>query len=57
MGDLNACINIAHRVTSSIGWRRREVPEPANVTESVKLQANAGSSRLQSWSSSPNSVP
>ncbi len=50
--DLNACINIAHRVMSSMGWRSREPLEPADVTEGVKPQANAGSSRLQSRSSS-----
>jgi len=44
--DLNACINIAHRIMSSMRWRSSEPLEPANVTESVKLQANAGSSRL-----------
>jgi IS605 OrfB family transposase len=50
--DLNACINIAHRVTSPMGWRRREPPEPADEAEVVKPQLNAGSSRLQSGSSS-----
>ncbi|MGC9014596.1 MAG: RNA-guided endonuclease TnpB family protein [Thermoproteota archaeon] len=50
--DLNACVNIAHRVTSSVGWRSCEPLEPADVTEGVKPQANAGSSRLKSWSSS-----
>ena len=44
--DLNACINIAHALKRGMGWGRCEPPEPANVTESVKLQANAGSSRL-----------
>ena len=44
--DLNACVNIAHRVMSSMGWRSREPRKPADVTESVKLKANAGSSRL-----------
>ncbi|MGB9718726.1 MAG: RNA-guided endonuclease InsQ/TnpB family protein, partial [Thermoproteota archaeon] len=41
--DLNACINIAHRVMSSMGWRSCEPLEPADVTEGVKPQANAGS--------------
>jgi IS605 OrfB family transposase len=54
--DLNACINIAHRVTSSMGWRSREPLEPADVTEGAKPQANAGSPRLQSWSSSHKST-
>jgi IS605 OrfB family transposase len=44
--DLNACVNIAHALMRGMGWGRREPPEPAYVTESVKLQANAGSSRL-----------
>jgi len=42
--DLNACINIAHRVMSSMGWGSREPPEPANVTGGAKPQPNAGSS-------------
>jgi X-X-X-Leu-X-X-Gly heptad repeat protein len=50
--DLNACINIAHRVTSSMGWGSRESPEPADEAGVVKPQLNAGSSRLQSGSSS-----
>ena len=45
--DLNACINIAHRVTSSVRWGRREPTEPVNVTEGVKPQSNAGSPLLQ----------
>jgi len=43
--DLNACINIAHMVMSSVGWGNGEPPEPAYVTEGAKPQANAGSSR------------
>jgi hypothetical protein len=31
--DLNACINIAHRVMSSVGWVWGEPPEPACATE------------------------
>jgi len=50
--DLNACINIAHRVMSSMGWRSREPREPADKEIGVKPTLNAGSSRLQSWSSS-----
>ncbi|NHV05791.1 MAG: transposase [Thaumarchaeota archaeon] len=52
--DLNACVNIAHRVTSSMGWRSSEPLEPANEEIGVKPTLNAGSSRLQSWRSSPN---
>jgi len=44
--DLNACINIAHRVMSSMGWGSREPREPADVIGGAKPQANAGSSRL-----------
>jgi len=44
--DLNACINIAHALTRGMGWRSREPREPAYVSGGVKLQANAGSSRL-----------
>ena len=46
--DLNACINITHRLMSSMGWRSCEPPEPADVTGGVKPQPNAGSPRLQS---------
>ncbi len=45
--DLNACVNIAHRVMSSMGWGSCEPPEPADVTEGVKPRANAGSPLLQ----------
>jgi transposase len=50
--DLNACINIAHRVMSSMGWGSCEPPEPAYEEVGVKPPLNAGSSRLQSWRSS-----
>jgi IS605 OrfB family transposase len=50
--DLNACVNIAHRVTSSMGWGSCEPPEPADEETGAKPALNAGSSRLQSWSSS-----
>ena len=54
--DLNACINIAHRVMSSMGWRSSEPLEPADEEIGVKPTLNAGSSRLQSWSSSHNDI-
>ncbi len=41
--DLNACINIAYALTRRMGWGSCESPEPADVTEGVKPQANAGS--------------
>jgi IS605 OrfB family transposase len=44
--DLNACINIAHRVMSSMGWGSCEPPKPANEEIGVKPTLNAGSSRL-----------
>jgi len=46
--DLNACVNIAHRVTSSMGWRSSEPLEPANEvgTQRREGRLNAGSSRL-----------
>jgi len=44
--DLNACINIVRRIMSSARCGRSEPPKPADVSGSVKLQANAGSSRL-----------
>jgi IS605 OrfB family transposase len=47
--DLNACVNIAHRVMSSMGWGSREPPEPADEGTGAKPALNAGSSRLQSW--------
>ena len=46
--DLNACINIAHRVMSSMGWRSCEPLEPADVSEGEKPRANAGS-HLNRW--------
>jgi transposase len=45
--DLNACVNIAHRVTSSMGWGSREPPEPAYEAGGAKPQLNAGSLALQ----------
>ncbi len=50
--DLNACVNIAHRVTSSMGWGSREPPKPADVTGGVKPQVNTGSSLTSVGSSS-----
>jgi len=41
--DLNACVNIARRVTSSMGWGSCEPPEPAYEAGGVKPQLNAGS--------------
>ncbi len=41
--DLNACVKIAHRVTSSMGWGSREPPEPADEEMGVKPTLNAGS--------------
>ncbi|MHA1506923.1 MAG: RNA-guided endonuclease TnpB family protein [Candidatus Asgardarchaeia archaeon] len=43
--DLNACINIAHRVMSSMGWGSCEPPKPADVArkQSRKGRLNAGS--------------
>jgi hypothetical protein len=41
--DLNACVNIAHRVMSSMGWGRCEPPKPADegigVKPTLKLEA------------------
>jgi len=45
--NLNACVNIAHRVMSSVGWRRSEPRKPANEVNGVKPSLNAGSSLLQ----------
>jgi len=42
--DLNACINIAHRVMSSMGWRSREPRKPAYDEIGAKPTLNAGSS-------------
>jgi transposase len=41
--DLNACINIAHRVMSSMGWGSREPPKPAGEEVGVKPTLKAGS--------------
>jgi IS605 OrfB family transposase len=41
--DLNACVNIAHRVTSSMGWGSCEPPEPADEETGAKPTLNAGS--------------
>jgi IS605 OrfB family transposase len=51
--DLNACINIAHRVMSSMGWGRREPPEPADEEIGVKPTLNAGSPQASAVGSSP----
>jgi transposase len=51
--DLNACINVAHALTRGMGWGSCEPPGPADEGKGVKPSLNAGSSRLQSWSSSP----
>lgn len=50
--DLNAAINIAYALTRGMGWGSCEPPEPVNEEMGVKPTLNAGSSRLQSWSSS-----
>jgi putative transposase len=42
--DLNACINIAHRIMSSMGWRSCEPLEPADEEIGVKPTLNAGNS-------------
>ncbi|MBD3196499.1 MAG: IS200/IS605 family element transposase accessory protein TnpB [Candidatus Lokiarchaeota archaeon] len=34
--DLNASINIAHRITSSLGWGTRECPEQPNDVSVVR---------------------
>ncbi len=44
--DLNACINIAHRLMRSMGWGSCEPPKPANEEIGVNPTLNAGSSRL-----------
>jgi len=44
--DLNARINIAHRVMSSMGWGSCEPLKPAYEEVGVKPTLNAGSSRL-----------
>ncbi len=46
--DLNACVNIARVLMRRMGWGSCEPPEPADVSEGVKPQVNAGSFRLQS---------
>jgi putative transposase len=50
--DLNACINIAHRLMRSMGWGSCEPPEPANEEIGVNLTLNAGSFALLGRSSS-----
>ncbi|NHW24110.1 MAG: hypothetical protein HA489_07705 [Archaeoglobales archaeon] len=45
-------MNIAHALTRGMGWGSCEPPEPADEGKGVKPSLNAGSSRLQSWSSS-----
>lgn len=42
--DLNACVNIVHRVMSSVGWRSREPLEPADEGMGVKPTLTARSS-------------
>ena len=41
--DLNASINIAHRVMSSMGWRSSETRKPADEGIGEKPTLNAGS--------------
>ena len=45
--DLNACVNIAHRVMTLWDGGAVSPPEPANERNSEKLSLNAGSSLLQ----------
>jgi predicted RNA-binding Zn-ribbon protein involved in translation (DUF1610 family) len=45
--DLNACVNIARRVTSSAGWGSREPPEPSDEGTGAKPPLNGGSLALQ----------
>jgi IS605 OrfB family transposase len=44
--DLNACINIAHRLMRSMGWGSCEPPEPAYEEIGVNPTLNAGSFAL-----------
>jgi putative transposase len=41
--DLNACINVAHRITSPVGWGSGEFPEPSNEGVGAKPALNEGS--------------
>ena len=50
--DLNACVNIAHALMSSIEWGSSALSELADEVGGVKPQLKVGSSRLQLWSSS-----
>jgi IS605 OrfB family transposase len=50
--DLNACINIAHRVICSMGWGRCEPPKPSNEENGVKPSLNGGSLTPLGWGSS-----
>lgn len=50
--DLNACVNIAHRAMSSMGWGSREPPEPAYEETGVKPALNAGSPQASAVGSS-----
>jgi len=51
--DLSACINIAHRVMSSMGWRSCE-PQNQHMRLSAKPQPKAGTSRLVSQQNGPD---
>jgi len=44
--DLNACVNIAHRVVSSMGWGSCETPEPLDDVGGAKPQPKGGSLAL-----------
>jgi putative transposase len=44
--DLNACINIAHRLMRSMGWGSCEPPKPANEEIGVNPTLNAGNFAL-----------
>jgi putative transposase len=55
--DLNACINIAHRVMSSMGWGSCEPPEPADEGIGAKPTPNAGSPQASTVGSSLELFP
>jgi len=55
--DLNACINIAHRVTSSMGWRSGELLEPAGEEIGARPILDTESPRPSGVGSSPRHYP
>ncbi len=47
--DLNACVNIARRIMSSVGWGSRDTPELSNEANSKRISRTREAHTLQGW--------